>query len=230
MVDVSGNGLNVVECMGLLLALRRKAVALSELVYRSGDGGITERFVDDSTGSERKISLMRHDLELELHRALGEQIPIRFGTTVDAVREREDHLEITVSGGELRTVDLLIGADGLHILEAPGRPVGVYPVGDRIVATFTHRVPAGHPLPSEIPADLDERYRQLGWVVPRTGRPRRRRLPVDVAAHRVGHGDGARGGRGPGGEPALHDGCATGARGIRPGCSPRGHQGSARRS
>jgi 2-polyprenyl-6-methoxyphenol hydroxylase-like FAD-dependent oxidoreductase len=114
MVDVREAGLDAVGRMGLLAALRRRAVTLRELVYHDVDGGVLERFVDDSADADRTLSLMRQDLERELHEALGARVAVRFGTTVDVVEERREDVRVALSDGTSETVDLLIGADGLH--------------------------------------------------------------------------------------------------------------------
>ena len=208
MVDVREGGYDAVERMGLLPALRRRAVTLRELVYRGADGDVLERFVDDGADADRTLSLLRQDLELTLHEALGARTSIRFGTTVDAVEERPENIRVALSDGTTQTVDLLIGADGLHsrirqlcfgpeenflrdlgyqtaayvlddaelaaelgdglhMVEAPGRQVSAAPRGDQVAATFTHRVPAGHPLPTDVAGELDRLYGNLGGFVPR---------------------------------------------------------------
>ena len=114
MVDIREGGFDAVERMGLLPALRRRAVTLRELVYRAPDGGVLERFVDDSADADRTLSLLRQDLELELHEALGARTTVRFGTTVDAVEDGPESVRVALNDGTTETVDLLIGADGLH--------------------------------------------------------------------------------------------------------------------
>lgn len=208
MVDVREGGFGAVERMSLLPALRGRAVALRELVYHDADGGVLERFVDDGTDADRTLSILRQDLELELHEALGTRAAVRFDTTVDAVEERRESVRVTLSDGTTETVDLLIGADGLHsrirrlcfgpedpfvrdlgyqtaayvlddaelaaelgdglhVVEAPGRQISASPRGDQVAATFTHRVPAGQPLPTDVAAELDRLYGRLGGFVPR---------------------------------------------------------------
>lgn len=208
MVDVREGGFDAVQRMGLLPALRRRAVTLRELVYHAPDGGVLERFVDDGADADRTLSLLRQDLERELHEALGAPTSIRFGTTIDAVEERSQSVRVTLSDGTTETVDLLIGADGLHsrirrlcfgpeeafirdlgyrtaayvlddaelaaelgdglhMVEAPGRQVSASPRGVQVAATFTHRVPEGRPLPSDVAAELDRLYSRLGGFVPR---------------------------------------------------------------
>jgi len=208
MVDVREGGVDAVERMGLLPALRRRAVTLRELVYHHVDGGVLERLVEDGSDADRTLSLMRQDLERELHQALDAGTTVRFGTTVETVEERQDDVRALLSDGTTATVDLLIGADGLHsrtrrlcfgpeegflrdlgyltaayvlddaelaaelgdglhMIEAPNRQVSAYPRGDQVAATFTHRVPVGRPLPTDVPAELDRLYGRLGGIVPR---------------------------------------------------------------
>ncbi|ONK14174.1 FAD-dependent urate hydroxylase [Streptomyces sp. MP131-18] len=57
--------------------------------------------------------------------------------------------------------------DALHMLDAPGIQAGAYPVGAHRVATlFSHRAPAGTPLPGDPRAELRRVYGTTGWIVP----------------------------------------------------------------
>ncbi|RCV53389.1 FAD-dependent oxidoreductase [Marinitenerispora sediminis] len=58
--------------------------------------------------------------------------------------------------------------DALHMLDAPGVQVGAYPLdGGRVATLFSHRAPAGAPLPADPRARLRQVYGGLGWIVPR---------------------------------------------------------------
>lgn len=57
--------------------------------------------------------------------------------------------------------------DGLHMVEAPGRQVSAAPRVDQVAATFTHRVPEGSPLPTDVAGKLGRLYGRLGGFVPR---------------------------------------------------------------
>ena len=58
-----------------------------------------------------KRSLMAALLERE---AAGRGIPVRHGAEISAVADAGDHVEATLTDGNVLTADLLIGADGVH--------------------------------------------------------------------------------------------------------------------
>lgn len=211
MLDCHGPGYDAVERMGLLPRLRERAFQLSELVYHDDDGSVRERFTAAESAPERTVSLMRGDLERILHENLSGGCSVRFGTRVTGVETatgKGDGVVVALTDGSVETVDLLVGADGLHsrvreltfgperrfvrdlgvhtaayvfphegsaralddalhMLEAPGRHAGAYPIGaDRVATLFSHRVAQGAALPRDPRAELRRVYGSMGWLVP----------------------------------------------------------------
>lgn len=113
MMDFFGPGFDVAERMGLLGDLRRAAADIGALEYLDPDGRVRNRVPYAALAGavgDRVVSLMRGDLEDVLHRAVGDRVEIRYGTTVDAVTD--DH--VILSGGRRETADLVAGADGIR--------------------------------------------------------------------------------------------------------------------
>ncbi|MFI7046822.1 FAD-dependent monooxygenase [Streptosporangium sandarakinum] len=122
---------------GGLPALRRRAFATRELVYRRPDG--EPRFtlsgqVITATMGAGSFNILRGDIEAVLYEAVGESAAIRFGTTG------------TISAG--------------------GRTFAMMSIGDgRTAAFFGYRSDLGRPRRS--PEELHEVYGDMGWLVPR---------------------------------------------------------------
>jgi deazaflavin-dependent oxidoreductase (nitroreductase family) len=117
MIDFVGPGVEVAERMALLPELRAARTGNSVLQYVDPGGHSRgrleyDRLVDAAEG--KLYTLMRGDLERVLRTALGDDVPIRYGTTVDAAAEKPDGLDVALSDGTSIATDLLVGADGVH--------------------------------------------------------------------------------------------------------------------
>lgn len=116
-VTFSGLGYDAAERMGILPALAERHIAPDELVYVKPNGetrfSVPGRTVRALLG-ERALNLLRGDIEDVLHTAVAGEVDIRFGTTVEAVDQDDDGVEVVLSDGTAHRADLLVGADGLH--------------------------------------------------------------------------------------------------------------------
>ena len=116
-IDFFGPGYDAAEVNGLLPRLAKHAYAIEgvELVHADGrrQAWMTYGSFRKSLGG-RLFSLMRGDIERELKAALPERAELRFGTSVEALRDFRNGVEVTLSDGEQLRADLLIGADGIH--------------------------------------------------------------------------------------------------------------------
>ena len=117
MIDFFGPGYDAAEENGLLKRLAKHAYPIEGVELVHGDGR-KQAWMD--YGSFRRslggrlFSLMRGDIEQELRAALPERVGLRFGKTVEKLREFGSGVEVTLTDGELLHADLLVGADGIH--------------------------------------------------------------------------------------------------------------------
>ncbi|MFI7228605.1 FAD-dependent oxidoreductase [Nonomuraea angiospora] len=117
MVVFSGLGHAAAEHMGVLPALQERQVDAFDLAYLRADG--RPRFTVPHTTVRRLLgdggmALLRGDIEDVLYEAVADQAHIRFGTTITAVTQDDEGVEVTLSDGSTERADLLVGADGLH--------------------------------------------------------------------------------------------------------------------
>lgn len=117
MMDFFGSGYDVAERMGILGELREVAADIAELTYadRRGRrvGGLRYASFQEMLGG-RVLSLMRGDLEAVLRSALPRDLPILYGTGIEAVHDVPSGVEVELTDGTVRRADLLVGADGIH--------------------------------------------------------------------------------------------------------------------
>ena len=57
---------------------------------------------------------MRGDLVRVLFEELPNSVALRFGQEISRLDAREDRVDVTLTGGERETADLLVGAEGVH--------------------------------------------------------------------------------------------------------------------
>jgi 2-polyprenyl-6-methoxyphenol hydroxylase-like FAD-dependent oxidoreductase len=118
MIDFFGSGYDAAERMGLLDDLAGIHYQIPRLAFVAADGRerfsiayptLRRRLFDD-----RHFNFMRGELERLLHDRLRNDVPIRFGMTVEAMRQDGERVSVQASDGSLEIVDLLAGADGVH--------------------------------------------------------------------------------------------------------------------
>jgi 2-polyprenyl-6-methoxyphenol hydroxylase-like FAD-dependent oxidoreductase len=114
-VNLLGPGYDAAERLGLLPALAKRDLGLftTVLVHADGRAKLTvPAEIARAALGDRAVSVFRGDLESALYEAV--DTDIRFGTTVAAVSEGPDAVEVVLSDGTTVTADLLVGADGVH--------------------------------------------------------------------------------------------------------------------
>src|SRR5579859_6004396 len=84
--------------------------------YMRYENGALLKHIDYRTLTERYgpiVLILRSDLHSAVQE-VAEGIPIRFGTTVNALEQRKDGVSATLSDGSREVFDLVVGADGIH--------------------------------------------------------------------------------------------------------------------
>lgn len=116
-VTFSGIGFDAAERMGVLPALEQRHITPGKMVYVKPDGetrfAVPGQTVRALLG-RRALNVLRGDIEDVLYTAIRDTVDIRFDTTITAVTQDDDGVEVTLSDGTVEQADLLVGADGLH--------------------------------------------------------------------------------------------------------------------
>ncbi|MFI9509516.1 FAD-dependent oxidoreductase [Nocardia sp. NPDC052566] len=117
MVNLIGRGYDAVERLGLLPELAARDIGMFTSILVKADG--RQKFVVPAALAQaavgaRALTVFRGDLESALYEAVHELVPIRFGTTVQAVIQEDNKVQVTLSDGTSESAELLVGADGLH--------------------------------------------------------------------------------------------------------------------
>ncbi|TWF74253.1 2-polyprenyl-6-methoxyphenol hydroxylase-like FAD-dependent oxidoreductase [Pseudonocardia hierapolitana] len=116
-IDVRAGAVEVVQRMGLLPAVREAHVDTQRGRFVDARGRVIARITpDEFTGSPegRDVELPRGDLARLLHQRTRDDVEYLFDDTITGLDQRENGVHVTFGKASPRTVDLVIGADGLH--------------------------------------------------------------------------------------------------------------------
>ncbi|TQM14193.1 FAD-dependent monooxygenase [Pseudonocardia kunmingensis] len=116
-IDVRGSAIEVVERMGLLPALRDAHVDTQRTTFVDARGRVIARITPEMfTGSPegRDVELSRGELARLLYERTRDDVEYVFEDSITALDQRSDGVHVTFRHGPPRTVDLVVGADGLH--------------------------------------------------------------------------------------------------------------------
>ena len=118
MIDFAGTGWDVAERMGLVDALRNITYPIDALQYvaRNGDPYLSLPITSVRSALAGKYTyLLRTDLERILfERAQSRGLAVRFGTTIQSLRDNVSEVTATLSDGTEQSFAFVFGADGVH--------------------------------------------------------------------------------------------------------------------
>jgi len=116
-IDVRAAAIEVSRRMGLLPALREAHIDTRRSTFVNARGRAIARMTpDDFTGSPegRDVELPRGDLARLLHEQTRDDVEYLFEDTITALEQDAEGVHVTFRNAAPRTVDLVVGADGLH--------------------------------------------------------------------------------------------------------------------
>jgi 2-polyprenyl-6-methoxyphenol hydroxylase-like FAD-dependent oxidoreductase len=116
-VDLRGAGADVVQRMGLLAEMERRALFQRGIAWVAADGSRRAEMpvtAFDGNGPVSKLEILRGDLVDVLYQATRDTADYRFGTRITALAERDGGVEATFADGSTVAADLVVGADGPH--------------------------------------------------------------------------------------------------------------------
>lgn len=116
-IDLRGQGIEAIKCMGLNDAIRSKLVDEAGVSILDTNGNVKATILANKTGKgaqslTSEYEIMRGDLVRILHEATKDKVKYVFGQTVDSFIQQEDKITVYLSDGTSDTFDMLVGADG----------------------------------------------------------------------------------------------------------------------
>ncbi|MFC7876638.1 FAD-dependent oxidoreductase [Isoptericola sp. NPDC057391] len=116
-VDVRGAALDVVSRMGLGGAVRDAGTRTRGMTMLDADGAELFRSEDQAYSSGRldgeDVELLREDL-VALLAGLTRDVEVVYDDAIAALTDGPDGVRVELASGDVRTVDLVVGADGMH--------------------------------------------------------------------------------------------------------------------
>jgi 2-polyprenyl-6-methoxyphenol hydroxylase-like FAD-dependent oxidoreductase len=146
-IALHGNGLRVLDALGLLGGCVAEGYAFSTVAIRAPDSVATvlaelESFRTGGPALPAALGMYRPDLaRILMSAAQAAGVSTRFATTVGATRQDEHGVEIDFSDGSHGRYDVLIGADGVRsrTRRAMGVSLDTVPVGLGVWRIFASR-------------------------------------------------------------------------------------------
>jgi 2-polyprenyl-6-methoxyphenol hydroxylase-like FAD-dependent oxidoreductase len=116
-VDFWGAGFDVSEKMGIIPDLKNADLNISEVAFIDERGkrrGGLNYVQLKKLMNYRAFTLLRSDLSKIIYQHLDKDIEFIFGDTIQKIEQNEDRVTVTFYSGNIRSFDLVVGADGLH--------------------------------------------------------------------------------------------------------------------
>lgn len=116
LVDFFGPGFDAAERLGVLPALRERAVAFDELRSVDASGRVRARLpisLVEQAVAGRYLTILRPQIVDALLASLPASVRVRWGTQVETVHDDGTRVHVLRSDGERVEADLLVGADGI---------------------------------------------------------------------------------------------------------------------
>ncbi|MCE7982772.1 MAG: FAD-binding domain [Caldilinea sp. CFX5] len=116
-IDFWGIGYDIAERMGLIPQIRALGYQVKEVRFVDGQGRKNGGFAVDHfrrLTNDRFTSVRRSDLAATIYDAFDGKVETLFGDSVAGIEEEGNGVRVSFDHAAPRTVDLVIGADGLH--------------------------------------------------------------------------------------------------------------------
>lgn len=116
-VDLRAQGIEIVERMGLLDAVKERQVHEVGFEMIDENGDVKSRTMANTSGRgtasmTAEYEIMRGDMLRLLHDAAKDRAELRFNTTIEHFDQDQEKVTVQFADGTSETFDLLIGADG----------------------------------------------------------------------------------------------------------------------
>ncbi|GAA4488626.1 FAD-binding domain [Microbacterium panaciterrae] len=116
LIDFWGAGFDVAEQMGIVPELRTRGYVFTEARAIDRNGRKIASFNPEAVieSNKRYLSIPRADLASVIYDALGNEVELVLGDTVQELADDGERVRVAFGSGSTRDFDLVVGADGLH--------------------------------------------------------------------------------------------------------------------
>lgn len=116
-VDIVDSTIDIAERMGILDAIKARALAPRPTEFKTPDGStlaIQEPDADDDCESGRRFEIDRDDLLDILFKTIEFNVEIIFGNSITSLQDDGAAVDVTFATGPARVFSLVFGCDGNH--------------------------------------------------------------------------------------------------------------------
>lgn len=116
-IDVRGSAIVIADRMGILPALREATIHTQRMTVLRRDGRLAGSIALPEVLGEsaaRDVELPRGELSELLYALTRDRLDYIFDDSIRTLTESERGVEVTFERGQPRTVDVVVGCDGLH--------------------------------------------------------------------------------------------------------------------
>ncbi|SEB64926.1 FAD-dependent monooxygenase [Streptomyces melanosporofaciens] len=116
-IDIRGTAIEVVRRMGILPRLRDAHIDSRRCTFLDADGSEVASLNPSAVagGVEgQDLEVRRGDLAASLYALVRDDVEFLFGDSIDTLDQHGQGFDVTFRGGQRRTFDLVVGADGMH--------------------------------------------------------------------------------------------------------------------
>jgi len=116
-VNIEGNTINIIKRMGIFEQIKSNRIAMELLEFKNADdvteGSMKLRNAADAL-TEDGFEIERNMLLNLLYDLVKNESEIIFNSSITALEERNNHIEVTFKDGQRQKYDLVLGCDGIH--------------------------------------------------------------------------------------------------------------------
>ncbi|MFI0779504.1 FAD-dependent monooxygenase [Streptomyces sp. NPDC021212] len=116
-IDIRGTAIEVVRRMGILPRLRDAHIDSRRCTFLNAEGGEVAALPPHAVAGSvegQDLEVRRGDLAAVLHGKVRDDVEFLFDGSIDTLDQSEQGVDVTFRGGQRRTFDLVVGADGMH--------------------------------------------------------------------------------------------------------------------
>jgi 2-polyprenyl-6-methoxyphenol hydroxylase-like FAD-dependent oxidoreductase len=117
-IDIRGTAIDVIDRMGILLAVRAEHVATRQITFVNARGRQVARINPEDLapgGGDRHVELARGALTSQLFELIRSEVRHRFSDAVTSLSDGPEGIDVDFRSGASERFDLVVSGEGLHL-------------------------------------------------------------------------------------------------------------------